>query len=183
MRPVPVSGAPDHPRSRGEYPSLAIRSHAMAGSSPLSRGIRFPGDPGQGAFRIIPALAGNTHARLQRPRHSADHPRSRGEYYVVEQVMQWAAGSSPLSRGIHEPGMPAPVIVGIIPALAGNTAATHAPSSTSRDHPRSRGEYRVILVGGVGQGGSSPLSRGIPCRPVARLLIGRIIPALAGNTR
>ena len=72
--------SPDHPRSRGEYTGAACQQHECRGSSPLSRGIRFPGDPGQGAFRIIPALAGNTHPTRVRRRPRRDHPRSRGEY-------------------------------------------------------------------------------------------------------
>ena len=54
----------DHPRSRGEYPGSSSTTRSCLGSSPLSRGIRYvPGvrDPGRG---IIPALAGNTRARV-----------------------------------------------------------------------------------------------------------------------
>ena len=43
-QPVPegCSTIPDHPRSRGEYFPLHITAYAIGGSSPLSRGIRFP---------------------------------------------------------------------------------------------------------------------------------------------
>ena len=70
------------------------------------------------------------------------------------------------------------------------------------DHPRSRGEYLSGLVQGGAETGSSPLSRGIRrmapfilrvlgSSPLSRGIlgpdgipyaIGRIIPALAGNT-
>ena len=59
----------DHPRSRGEYRGGRRPGLCWWGSSPLSRGI--PGDfsPPSLIRRIIPALAGNTHASC--------HPYSR----------------------------------------------------------------------------------------------------------
>ena len=50
---------------------------------------------------------------------------------------------------------------GIIPALAGNTAAAGLYDVTRPDHPRSRGEYTYVTNIGVQNDGSSPLSRGI----------------------
>ena len=71
---------------------------------------------------------------------------------------------------------------GIIPALAGNTAAPSAAKPPSRDHPRSRGEYEHHRFHILCAQGSSPLSRGIHCLFVAHDDSFRIIPALAGNT-
>ena len=70
----------------------------------------------------------------------------------------------------------------IIPARAGFTSRLRATSSTSRDHPRSRGVYFGLDPNSPLTGGSSPLARGLP-----RLLAGaghlpRIIPARAGFT-
>ena len=73
-------------------------------------------------------------------------------------------------------------MLGIIPALAGNTRfhafrCLHIP-----DHPRSRGEY-VPVAQQVRVGlGSSPLSRGILSAGRVLGFQQRIIPALAGNT-
>ena len=51
---------PDHPRSRGVYPSPEMATRGPAGSSPLARGLRGVG-PGQfGGPGIIPARAGFT---------------------------------------------------------------------------------------------------------------------------
>ena len=50
----------DHPRSRGEYPSMTTVATVSSGSSPLSRGIRRAVLPARALSWIIPALAGNT---------------------------------------------------------------------------------------------------------------------------
>ena len=71
----------------------------------------------------------------------------------------------------------------IIPALAGNTAAKPSTASSSSDHPRSRGEYHGAGYDFGSWAGSSPLSRGILDPVDPRDVGGRIIPALAGNTR
>ena len=91
-------------------------------------------------------------------------------------------GSSPLSRGIRGTHAYMSEKAGIIPALAGNTWPSASPPAGSRDHPRSRGEYRSGQCSNTIVKGSSPLSRGILCRLTARAAWRRIIPALAGNT-
>ena len=50
------------------------------------------------------------------------------------------------------------------------------------DHPRSRGEYLCAQNDLEVDGGSSPLSRGIPLWKPRFMTGSRIIPALAGNT-
>ena len=92
------------------------------------------------------------------------------------------AGPSPLSRGIRGAVAPGPVGLRIIPALAGNTADTSSTPRIGQDHPRSRGEYPLVLRCFVAPRGSSPLSRGIRARVHGALRARRIIPALAGNT-
>ena len=71
----------------------------------------------------------------------------------------------------------------IIPALAGNTHPSAGRHGRNRDHPRSRGEYRVVCKSLRYSEGSSPLSRGIRPRILPSCVAPRIIPALAGNTR
>ena len=152
----------DHPRSRGEYSRVRVRRRSSYGSSPLSRGI--PGYKHKKPLiqGIIPALAGNTHP-----------PAARN----------WAhQGSSPLSRGIpRRPGRTVKCSW-IIPALAGNTHPIIVSDEFPPDHPRSRGEYLFSGAMGIGNAGSSPLSRGILVKHCCMPLWGRIIPALAGNT-
>ena len=152
------------------------------GSSPLSRGIRPSGT--RRFFRpgIIPALAGNTHRHVEPELAVQDHPRSRGEYPVCQNMAPNMDGSSPLSRGIRGCSRRPSQRPGIIPALAGNTTRATPTPRFSKDHPRSRGEYGMRVSESVMIPGSSPLSRGIRGEGDLRIRRGRIIPALAGNT-
>ena len=173
----------DHPRSRGEYESLLRADAETRGSSPLSRGIRGAVKDVSGDAGIIPALAGNTAATSVPARPRRDHPRSRGEYGSRLVSRSLPPGSSPLSRGIPQPGRPEEPPTRIIPALAGNTQLLGVENPVITDHPRSRGEYRGTECGEAALQGSSPLSRGIRRRPLQGRRLRRIIPALAGNTR
>ena len=112
--------------------------------------------------RIIPALAGNTSCIIL--------PKSS------------LLGSSPLSRGIPSGSWFRGGWAGIIPALAGNTRSVCGASPRRSDHPRSRGEYLLLVRDNHGLEGSSPLSRGIRGPGCCRHRRRRIIPALAGNT-
>ena len=133
-------------------------------------------------MRIIPALAGNTPCSAWLFFLRRDHPRSRGEYYTPGYHGMGVTGSSPLSRGIRFAKQRGGLIVGIIPALAGNTFQGVKTLTTNKDHPRSRGEYRIIRVTSCQDTGSSPLSRGIRYVLQGGVAPGGIIPALAGNT-
>ena len=115
------SVAPDHPRSRGEYPLRFGNTDIVVGSSPLSRGIHFRWWTTSRRSRIIPALAGNTLAPCRTALRVKDHPRSRGEYASEMSAMPRRSGSSPLSRGIQSWCRTGSGSVRIIPALAGNT--------------------------------------------------------------
>ena len=152
------------------------------GSSPLSRGIRIGMRIGDRSMRIIPALAGNTSSGFSRAPLKPDHPRSRGEYCQVWTGPNPGLGSSPLSRGIPCGGRHSTPTAGIIPALAGNTCSCSATSPITSDHPRSRGEYLLVVEEPEPPIGSSPLSRGIPLQARQPGANRRIIPALAGNT-
>ena len=177
------SMTPDHPRSRGEYSRGRICVRGLGGSSPLSRGIPLkattqPTPPG-----IIPALAGNTGVSTPNPFPIWDHPRSRGEYHLQEPQPHNRNGSSPLSRGILRWLIWDYYNDRIIPALAGNTNCCFNCTAIIRDHPRSRGEYKVSGLVTMEPLGSSPLSRGIHGNQCTYQVSERIIPALAGNTR
>ena len=73
-------------------------------------------------------------------------------------------------------------LIGIIPALAGNTSEVTRAGLDFKDHPRSRGEYSTSSSTTPPATGSSPLSRGILRRRIGHQNQHRIIPALAGNT-
>ena len=84
-------------------------------------------------------------------------------------------GTLPTAGGVE-------IVVGIIPAYAGNTRLPGSCSRGVRDHPRVCGEHGEIDVCMAGNMGSSPRMRGT--RRLHRLLCRRpgIIPAYAGNT-
>ena len=97
-------------------------------------------------------------------------------------VSALGGGSSPLSRGIPAGRVDGAVVVGIIPALAGNTQEELWIFGESGDHPRSRGEYSATQPRLPPRRGSSPLSRGIHAIAALQPTYVGIIPALAGNT-
>ena len=81
-RPVHAGDAVngDHPRSRGVYVRRDSVCWAVAGSSPLARGLPDRVNPQGEGVGIIPARAGFTLRVAGRPQDRGDHPRSRGVY-------------------------------------------------------------------------------------------------------
>ena len=132
---------PDHPRSRGVYMITLHERELAAGSSPLARGLHFAREMILSRKGIIPARAGFTPPSACGSRSTRDHPRSRGVYLRESRSSSVIGGSSPLARGLPEVHSLAEQVVGIIPARAGFTPITGSPTSSSRDHPRSRGVY------------------------------------------
>ena len=95
---------------------------------------------------IIPACAGNTlDNRFGRGR-TWDHPRMRGEHLTFDHWQARVMGSSPHARGTLFGGVVVVVLVGIIPACAGNTLYPCIPYPTGRDHPRMRGEHFSVVL-------------------------------------
>ena len=177
-----AGGPADHPRSRGVYHPMRIRTIKPEGSSPLARGLlafRF-------AFRvcvwIIPARAGFTLRLLAPEPGLTDHPRSRGVYPRTTPRPPDGPGSSPLARGLRPVSLDYLVRVGIIPARAGFTGQVDHPYGDRRDHPRSRGAYSCSSGRVSRTAGSSPLARGLPRRPHGGDRRRWIIPARAGFT-
>ena len=132
----------DHPRSRGVYRALDRGLRVPQGSSPLARGLLRPNTPQSRHHRIIPARAGFTIDVDDPGTRVADHPRSRGVYYVESGVAFRTMGSSPLARGLRPVGGGGGTFPRIIPARAGFTFAM----GHSDKHLH----------------GSSPLARGLP---------------------
>ena len=100
---------------------------------------------------------------------------------MMARSIAWG-GSSPLARGLRgrwRGGWPS---WGIIPARAGFTSRRRGPTGRTRDHPRSRGVYRVGTEGKAALIGSSPLARGLRDTGLIRMKPCRIIPARAGFT-
>ena len=172
----------DHPRMRGEHPSGAIFRTRVWGSSPHARGTLWYDGQGREQPGIIPACAGNTHTASTSTARTRDHPRMRGEHVFTVRGFLGGEGSSPHARGTHGHRNRIPVVLGIIPACAGNTCRSPARRDGWWDHPRMRGEHPfadgILLLAS----GSSPHARGT--RKTTQQPEGRrgIIPACAGNT-
>ena len=174
--------AEDHPRSRGVYARPPHPPARRAGSSPLARGLLLPPRDGGFDHGIIPARAGFTQAGETRRTVGRDHPRSRGVYRPIADLVSVARGSSPLARGLHQAVNSVNHALRIIPARAGFTRPRPGAPSQRRDHPRSRGVYAMNGNTEAAWAGSSPLARGllgeVRLLPRAR----GIIPARAGFT-
>ena len=81
--PAGTVSTTDHPRSRGEHVSWNFRTTNEQGSSPLARGALASQVDVLREFGIIPARAGSTLNDRDVKGIHKDHPRSRGEHYVV----------------------------------------------------------------------------------------------------
>ena len=153
---------PDHPRACGANADNGQTVATRNGSSPRVRGkLARSAQVGHGV-RIIPARAGQTHARHAPARTSPDHPRACGANVRGARYAVLRDGSSPRVRG--KPGGDPPVghQLRIIPARAGQTPACSHCRRTFPDHPRACGA-NSNSVSEYGKG-------------------GRIIPARAGQT-
>ena len=149
-----------HPRSRGEN-MVRLGQYADAlGSSPLTRGKPRQATDPRDRSGLIPAHAGKTFAGLKGKVSSAAHPRSRGENGLSLARPPPSAGSSPLTRGKPEEPHRAVGDGGLIPAHAGKTSSTGAPTARAPAHPRSRGENSERRRFALRAAGSSPLTRG-----------------------
>ena len=183
MRPVAsVRTAPDHPRIRGEHMSIGKYSLKSSGSSPHTRGARRIPPRFDGRGGIIPAYAGSTWAGCLVQGVSWDHPRIRGEHGQGREEVLFALGSSPHTRGARAVLVGRGSGAGIIPAYAGSTPPHPTAPSSTPDHPRIRGEHPARSAVVMVVSGSSPHTRGAPCRCSWSLLHTGIIPAYAGST-
>ena len=152
--------SPAHPRSRGENSSTPSCPSCRRGSSPLTRGKRWPrGGPARPA-RLIPAHAGKTRSCARSPPTVSAHPRSRGENHSGGTAPARVSGSSPLTRGKLERYAEAQQGGRLIPAHAGKTNEPIEVGTLGRAHPRSRGENVSGSSRPSVRIGSSPLTRG-----------------------
>ena len=91
-----------------------------------------------------------------------DHPRIRGEHVPTVRAAQVFEGSSPHTRGARRRGAARHARRRIIPAYAGSTTRRYQPLQRGPDHPRIRGEHRILPPDQTLPGGSSPHTRGAP---------------------
>ena len=148
------------PAHAGKTMKKADAEALKQGSSPLTRGKPHFGDFAAKAGRLIPAHAGKTYQPGPPRSLPRAHPRSRGENPPSHRTCTTGPGSSPLTRGKPRIAGHRHCGRGLIPAHAGKTFLSCAPSNVPRAHPRSRGENGKDVDDEVGDGGSSPLTRG-----------------------
>ena len=182
IAPVSFTVFGAHPRSRGDHGRGASARLVIVGSSPLARGP-LPAPAARMTLRgLIPARAGTTAWMRGTHRVRRAHPRSRGDHSTPTMVWPLIAGSSPLARGPRPSEEYCGRRSGLIPARAGTTVALKLAGSSSRAHPRSRGDHRVPCANEFASAGSSPLARGPRgCGGRLRARSG-LIPARAGTT-
>ena len=150
----------DHPRMRGEHPSLKAHQSASWGSSPHARGALNHRRRVIDVLRIIPACAGSTTACSFTIPTQRDHPRMRGEHFTRLNDGSIFWGSSPHARGALNHRRCVIDVLRIIPACAGSTRYPERLSAGCRDHPRMRGEHHRRAQHKRILWGSSPHARG-----------------------
>ena len=89
----------DHPRVRGEQPTLPTLRRKIAGPSPRARGAGVPLVPPDQVTGTIPACAGSRPGCTGRPGARWDHPRVRGEQSSISSTAHSIVGPSPRARG------------------------------------------------------------------------------------
>ena len=113
---------------------------------------------------------------------SGDHPRACGEHDGSKTCTITDVGSSPRMRGTPTMLILAIVVLGIIPAHAGNTQSRCGDFTCAWDHPRACGEHQCPRGHISTSWGSSPRMRGTPTHTKRQPTTAGIIPAHAGNT-
>ena len=134
-----------------------------------------------GHRRFIPARAGNALVHAARRSAAPVHPRASGERGCSVSRQSRMAGSSPRERGTHPATATIQQHPRFIPARAGNAAADAQDRAAARVHPRASGERSCASVLKTGMIGSSPRERGTRTVAIPIVLVGRFIPARAGN--
>ena len=168
---------------RGERPWDRAPRILADGSSPHARGTRIQHEETILQMRFIPACAGN--ACLPAPKSGCPtvHPRMRGERQTSPSSRSSMSGSSPHARGTRPIPSSSPMIIGFIPACAGNAISGRPECRDAAVHPRMRGERRARCVLVRPHDGSSPHARGTRAVAAPASGQGRFIPACAGNAR
>ena len=166
----------------GEHTTEPVAVTAIVGSSPRGRGTHGREQARPRSVRVIPAWAGNTHARRSRPCRGSGHPRVGGEHFGRDCRAASAAGSSPRGRGTPSCHRDAGGGNRVIPAWAGNTPDDAKRNLHQAGHPRVGGEHSQIPARTLHGFGSSPRGRGTRMYRNALILLLRVIPAWAGNT-
>ena len=173
----------DHPRTRGEKPSARCLPLNTVGSPPHTRGKALVLPPCPGVPGITPAHAGKRSRSLIHSPGREDHPRTRGEKFLIFTKRGRKMGSPPHTRGKDKVAGNHGVGSGITPAHAGKSNSESFIKSPRRDHPRTRGEKPASARSRTPRRGSPPHTRGkVIAHPDVAVFRG-ITPAHAGKSR
>ena len=170
-----------HPRASGEQVRSPSTTSEASGSSPRKRGTGSSTSHSRSCSRFIPAQAGNSCCKMQRPCILSVHPRASGEQSSRNSAQSQFGGSSPRKRGtvgfldrrLGEPRF--------IPAQAGNRWRRTAICLGRPVHPRASGEQSRRPSATGNMNGSSPRKRGTVDAVGFQKMADRFIPAQAGN--
>ena len=131
--------------------------------------------------RITPAYAGSSFLRILKCGFCMDHPRIRGEQ---SSSINWALvrpGSPPHTRGAAKHMIGLDACQRITPAYAGSRSIQPLRYCCAADHPRIRGEQRLVGPSEPHGTGSPPHTRGAGGKSWAVRTKARITPAYAGS--
>ena len=131
---------------------------------------------------ITPACAGKTAQQTAFHTVRWDHPRVCGKNTQMMDAAQNVKGSPPRVREKHDADMVKAAVVGITPACAGKTAASHYGWCRAWDHPRVCGKNVSAILLHLYYQGSPPRVREKLCNTVKFFHILGITPACAGKT-
>ena len=168
-----------YPRVCGGSRTSLTSTLARAGLSPRVRGIRWRWRWLGASARSIPACAGDPAARLPRPRCGAVYPRVCGGSTYAPSSLGNACGLSPRVRGIPLRVIEQKVLVGSIPACAGDPAPYPICPSQATVYPRVCGGSTMRPMMPAWSSGLSPRVRGIQFLLALDGLGRRSIPACA----
>ena len=156
-------------------------SQTTKGLSPRGRGNLGGMVPSGKRPRSIPAWAGEPSVPRPRPRMVRVYPRVGGGTGVRFSDALHERGLSPRGRGNHAySGQPLPSIRSI-PAWAGEPCAFVSPRAIRGVYPRVGGGTVPISRASIAPGGLSPRGRGNPSPSLSGSVLGRSIPAWAGE--
>ena len=167
---------------RGEQLGDALNDIGGKGSPPLARGTGGVAVLYAPVGGITPACAGNRAEVGCDAWWYWDHPRLRGEQGDSTSADCVQVGSPPLARGTAFLEYTMILLAGITPACAGNSVFGIYHDTFGGDHPRLRGEQEDTAYFPVNSVGSPPLARGTAYYGRARVGLGGITPACAGNS-
>ena len=161
---------------------MPLTSPSHLGSPPHTRGTPVGGESSVPAIRITPAYAGNTIQGLKCHIMLWDHPRIRGEHFLIPLLIASVLGSPPHTRGTRKFSSFIFNSFRITPAYAGNTSVIQKSVIYKEDHPRIRGEHILSIHQAVEPKGSPPHTRGTRIKDSLLDGLKGITPAYAGNT-